>query len=218
MEGSSVTAQPRRYARSAVTREKLLDAAERLFAQHGISTTTKRQLTETAGQSNNAAVDYHFGSWENLVRAVLERHAVDVDQRRERLLAELPADPNIHELVDCMVRPFTDHLADLPTPTWYARLSLQALADPKWRPLAVSILEDSPSMRAAAELMTERGPVLDVDLAEERYVMGRLLVLHMCANRERDIEEEAPPLRRTWHEAGDGLVEAITALWLPRPS
>jgi AcrR family transcriptional regulator len=214
MADSPTTARQGQYARSAVTREKILDVAERLFTEQGISATSKRQLTEEAGQSNNAAVDYHFGSWQNLVSAVLQRHVVDVEQRRERMLAELPEQPGLRELIRCMVQPYTDHLAALPQPSWYARLSLQVLADPQWRTLAVPLMEDSPTERAAVELALRHAQMPSDDVKHERIEMGSLLVLHMCADRERALQHGLPTPRKSWADAGGGLVDAITALWL----
>jgi AcrR family transcriptional regulator len=208
------TTRQRQYTRSAVTREKILDVAERLFAEQGISATSKRQLTEEADQSNNAAVDYHFGSWQNLVRAVLQRHVVDVEQRRERMLAEVPEQPGLRELIRCMVQPFTDHLGALPQPSWYARLNLQVLVDPQWQTLAVPLLEDSPTQRAAIELVLRHAQMPSEDVKQERIDMGRLLALHMCADRERALQHGLPTPRKSWPDAGRGLVDAITALWL----
>jgi AcrR family transcriptional regulator len=70
------------------TREKLLDAAEQLFAEHGISGTTLRALTRSA-QVNLAAVHYHFGGKEGLLDAVVERRATAMNQERLRELDEL---------------------------------------------------------------------------------------------------------------------------------
>ena len=70
------------------TREKLLDAAEQLFAEHGISGTTLRALTRSA-KVNLAAVHYHFGGKEGLLDAVVERRATAMNQERLRELDEL---------------------------------------------------------------------------------------------------------------------------------
>lgn len=55
------------------TAKKLLDAAERLFAQHGFAETSLRTITSKAGV-NLAAVNYHFGSKEALIQAVFQRY------------------------------------------------------------------------------------------------------------------------------------------------
>ena len=54
------------------TREVLLDTAKKLFSEHGIQAACLRMITQQAG-ANLAAVHYHFGSKEGLVRAVFSR-------------------------------------------------------------------------------------------------------------------------------------------------
>jgi AcrR family transcriptional regulator len=67
------------------TRQRLLDAAEHLFAMEGFHSTSLRALTGAA-KANLAAVKYHFGSKEALLEAVFERRLVPLNQlRRERL-------------------------------------------------------------------------------------------------------------------------------------
>src|SRR5262245_39243766 len=67
------------------TRERLLDAAERLFATRGFEATSLRDVTSQA-KANIAAVNYHFGSKDALVRAVFERRLGEVNRRRIELL------------------------------------------------------------------------------------------------------------------------------------
>ena len=59
-------------AEESDTRTRLLDAAERLFAERTYSETSLRAITTAAG-ANLAAVNYHFGSKERLFRAVFHR-------------------------------------------------------------------------------------------------------------------------------------------------
>jgi AcrR family transcriptional regulator len=67
------------------TKDRILGAAEELFAQYGFSGTSLRQVTSRA-DVNIAAVNYHFGSKENLVNEVFRRR---MDEMSERRLAEL---------------------------------------------------------------------------------------------------------------------------------
>ena len=66
------------------TRERILDAAERLFMQSGYEGTSMRMITGEAGV-NLAAVNYHFGSKEALLREVFRRRLTWLN--RERLIA-----------------------------------------------------------------------------------------------------------------------------------
>ncbi|OZI39811.1 TetR family transcriptional regulator [Bordetella genomosp. 5] len=72
------------------TRDAILDTAEQLFAERGHENTSMRQITGAAGV-NLAAVNYHFGSKEALVQAVLKRRLAVVNSERLRLLDEMQA-------------------------------------------------------------------------------------------------------------------------------
>lgn len=72
------------------TKERILDAAEQLFAKQGIDSTSLRAVT-TAAKVNLAAVNYHFGSKAQLVQAVYARRIGPVNDERLRLLAEVEA-------------------------------------------------------------------------------------------------------------------------------
>jgi len=75
-------------ATSADTKTRILDAAEQLFMEHGFEATSLRSLTSAAGV-NLAAVNYHFGSKEELFQAVLTRRLDPMNQERIELLERL---------------------------------------------------------------------------------------------------------------------------------
>lgn len=75
-------------ARNNDTRERILDAAERLFMAHGYEGTSMRQITGEAGV-NLAAVNYHFGSKETLIQEVFRRRLDWLNEERLRVLDEL---------------------------------------------------------------------------------------------------------------------------------
>lgn len=70
------------------TKDKILDAAEALFMAHGFEATSLRSIT-AAASVNLAAVNYHFGSKEELFEAVLTRRLDPMNQRRVDLLSQL---------------------------------------------------------------------------------------------------------------------------------
>lgn len=73
------------------TKNKILDTAESLFAEHGFEATSLRMITTAAGV-NLAAVNYHFRSKDDLIRAVLARRIGPLNQKRmESLRAHLEA-------------------------------------------------------------------------------------------------------------------------------
>lgn len=78
---------PPRSTQSGATRDRILAAAERLFAQHGFSGTTMRALTREAG-ANLAAVNYHFGNKDGLLEEVFRTYLEPINRERMRLLQE----------------------------------------------------------------------------------------------------------------------------------
>jgi AcrR family transcriptional regulator len=72
------------------TRLRILDAAEALFTQYGFEATTLRQITGAAAV-NLAAVNYHFGSKEELIREVFRRRLTWLNQQRLQELDRLEA-------------------------------------------------------------------------------------------------------------------------------
>ena len=72
------------------TKEQILDAAEKMFAEHGIEAVSLRSIIGEA-DVNLAAIHYHFGSREGLVEAVFERRVGPINQERIALLDELEA-------------------------------------------------------------------------------------------------------------------------------
>lgn len=73
------------------TRLRILDAAELLFTEHGFEATTLRQITGVA-EVNLAAVNYHFGSKEALIREVFRRRLTWLNQQRLKELDRLEAE------------------------------------------------------------------------------------------------------------------------------
>ncbi|WP_162958142.1 TetR family transcriptional regulator [Nocardia yunnanensis] len=112
-------------------RELILLAGERTIAERGPDVAL-RDIAVAAGQRNNSAVHYHFGSRDGLIAAIIERHQPALEARRMELLADhedSDAPDTVATLVDILVRP----MFDVPTAegsTHYARFLEQARAHP----------------------------------------------------------------------------------------
>lgn len=97
------------------TRTRLLDAAERLFAERNLDAVSVRDITEAAG-ANTAAVHYHFGSKAGLVTAILERRAGVMGRRRAELLDALEGRQHLdlRSVAEAMVLPTAEMAASAP--------------------------------------------------------------------------------------------------------
>lgn len=93
----------------ADTKERILDVSERLFADSGFAKTSLRDITSEAGV-NLAAVNYHFGSKEALLEAILERRFRPINDKRIVMLDELEAaasskGPDLEDILTALLEP-----------------------------------------------------------------------------------------------------------------
>ena len=89
------------------TKEQIVLAAERLFAERGYEGVSLREIGAAAGSGNNSAVQYHFGSKEQLVVAIFENRLTYIDDRRAVLIAQLEPH-HIRAWVECYVLPLLE--------------------------------------------------------------------------------------------------------------
>ena len=91
------------------TKEKILDAAEELFALNGFAATSIRAITSHA-EVNLAALNYHFGSKDALIDAVFERRIGPLNQARLSLLAAVKREagkesPTLEDVLGAFLQP-----------------------------------------------------------------------------------------------------------------
>jgi AcrR family transcriptional regulator len=90
---------------AADTRERLLAAAERLFAEHGYSRVSVRAIAAAAGV-NWSLVGYHFRGKDGLLSEVYRRHCSTLNTERLKLLAEARRGrPRLERIIEAFVRP-----------------------------------------------------------------------------------------------------------------
>lgn len=116
-------------SRSQATRDRILDAAERLFAGRGFHGVSVRDITGAAGV-DVALASYHFGSKMGVLEAVFLRRAADLnDERIARLDAVLAAAsrraPRLEDIIDAFTSPLLDR-SSRGSPGWKSYFALIA--------------------------------------------------------------------------------------------
>jgi AcrR family transcriptional regulator len=118
---------------SARTREQLILAGERLFAERGIDNVSLRQINSEAGQRNSSASHYHFGSKESLVTAITEYRFDSLNNRRTALLAALPPTDGprpVGTWIEALVYPIVEEIDNSEGGTNFIRFISQLLGHP----------------------------------------------------------------------------------------
>jgi len=214
----TLSATSTRAARPAKTRpaagEQMILAAERLFAERGIGAVSLREIGAAAGQRNNGAAQYHFGTKRGLIDAIVEYRMRPINERRVALLGEIDAagrGGELRALVEVLVLPFAAYVAE--HGTHWARFLAQASAEPD---IALEEVLDRPEMRGLHEVSRRIEAVLrPLPAAVRRYrleLAGTLLV-HAGASWERAALRRPARAARTAPLAAD-LVDAIVGLLL----
>lgn len=108
------TARSKLTPTSERTREQLILAGERLFAQGGLDNVSLRQINNAAGQRNSSAAHYHFGSKDALVKAIHEYRGDRVNKRRHAMLAQMSAHDcaSVRPLIKALVYPIVAEIEE----------------------------------------------------------------------------------------------------------
>ena len=102
----------------------MIEVAEKLIGERGLDSVSMRDVAAAAGQRNNSAVQYHFGSRDGLIMQILRRRLAALDAERQRRLAELDElglGTDLSALVQVLYGPIVDLLRAQPEATHYAR-------------------------------------------------------------------------------------------------
>ncbi|GAA3254681.1 TetR/AcrR family transcriptional regulator [Nonomuraea helvata] len=214
MQVSTAVATP--SPRSTRARDKLMHTAERLYAEHGFANVSIRMISEAAGQRNKSAVQYHFSTRDELIQAILARHAAAIDEHRIPMVAALEAsgEVSLRRWITCILTPHIEHHIELGTPSWYGRFLAQAVVEPSLREHATQASMRTPSFQRLEKLWPPRQD-RDPDLSAQYRAMIRLLVVHMCAELEGDLASglvAVADAEQSWRRLGEHLITAVCGL------
>jgi AcrR family transcriptional regulator len=198
---------------ASTTRDRLLDAAAHEFAEHGVWNASLIEVTRRAGQRNRAALRYHFGTREQVLCAVLERHVEFLAQREGELLAKARRTPDddVGAVVEAIVRP----AAELAASGWRGRACLLIVAelageDPaRFSPELESVLARTGGNEVYA-VLEQRMPPLPREIVDERNSLITSFILHAVADRERAKARTGRPSRHVL--ADEAFVENLVLM------
>ena len=127
-------AQPDIILPEKEARQRLLDSAEQLFAEKGFDSTSVRDLTELA-KCNIAAVNYHYGSKENLYQKVFHKHFTLMRETRitgiNQVMQNHGSQTTLEQLIEAFARAFLEPLLDDSSGRLTMRLMMREMTDPR---------------------------------------------------------------------------------------
>jgi TetR/AcrR family transcriptional regulator, regulator of cefoperazone and chloramphenicol sensitivity len=173
---------------ATLTRSRLLRAGEFLFAREGVAGTRMSDVVRRAGQANESAVSYHFGSRDGLLAAIVAKHMESMESRRK-----VPEGDDLNALVREAVVPTArllktedgrDFLRIIDQLAGYSGVGARAFAEP----LQGTVLEQQ--LTALQDLLRPR---LGRRLADERVATMVLFLTSSLAERARTIDGQTSP-------------------------
>ncbi len=178
--------------------DRLINAAEQLFGEHGIDGVSLRQISQAAGTANNYAVQYHFDDLLGLIRAISRKRMPGIETQRAKLLMQAKAEgklTDIRTLLEIIYRPVIEH-TNAQGEKAYARFILAALYSPVSRNVtSTDILEEMPIAVHVMDLIASLLKSFSPNLLAERQRLVSLMLLNCIFSRftlqENSFSEEA---------------------------
>lgn len=188
---------------------QLLLAAERLFAERGVAGVSLRQISVEAGSSNNSAIRYHFGSKDDLLRAIFTYRLGDLTQRRALLRARARPD-DLREQVEAHVIPLIE-LAESPDSSYVSFIDQLQRTDQ-----VEVFLQQPDAMKSQEEFVSVMQRLLahiPEPARSMRIQQAQDLAVHLAAERERAIRRNDAAVPFALFVAGvvDGLSGFLAA-------
>jgi len=197
---------------ATAAKERMIEAAERLFAQRGFGGVSLREIRAATGQRNTAAVHYHFGTKQRLVEAILEYRMQRRNEQRLAMLAEVERGgrlADLRALVEAEFCPFSDSLR---RGSYYARFLAQAQSDPAASRFLIDYaLRTQQGARLANTRFHAALRKLPASVRTHRLRSAGLMWIQRMAEHERELESRRGPAMPTAALAAD-LVNMIVAM------
>ncbi|MGF1456986.1 MAG: TetR/AcrR family transcriptional regulator [Alphaproteobacteria bacterium] len=197
------------------TKEALIRAAERLFAEKGLGTVSVRDITRAAGARNESALHYHFGGVEALIREVFANRYRDIEEARLARLAEFDAagkNGDIQAVMEVSVGPLFQACSD-ENGRLYAHFLAQLVTDPRFD-LAELVEDFAPScvLPIADRALAALGD-LPAETVRARLRQSFTISIILTADYVRRIDAgDAPPVDEAVREAAACLAGFLRAM------
>jgi AcrR family transcriptional regulator len=176
------------------TRERLLDAAERLWGDRGLEGVSLQEIRLAAGQRNSSALQFHFGDRDGLRLALAQRHIPRLAAMQQELyqrLVERGRENDLAGLVEVLVRPIAEYVRRGPSERAWLKIAAADLGRPE---IALEDLVDHATplaVHVGATIHSQLSTVIRPEVAGDRILSIVIACHHLCADRAR--LDDSPP-------------------------
>lgn len=215
------TLSARLTPKSVATRAKLVSVAEMLFALRGVEGVSLKDIAQAARQRHSNACQYHFGSKDNLIQAILDKHVPGIVARRNALFdaMEETRQSSPRQVVAAFVRPVADKLFDADGGKEFLQINAGLVPQ---HTLAASepgnpryVIPDQTRLsRHLAAIVPKRAAD---SVVQNRLMMAGIMLFHGLADFSRLLDTSSRPHSRAETEAFVAELEAMILAVLTAP-
>ncbi|MEH6634473.1 MAG: TetR family transcriptional regulator [Halioglobus sp.] len=166
------------------TKRRLVDTAERLFADQGVDQVKLVDVSREAGQKNRNAAQYHFGDRAGLINAVLDKHSDMIALARQVMLDQLERQEEItlRELIEAQVLPIARHVQSHTNGLTYLMLNRQLINSSKHIGMSLQRINDRPEVLRLQRLMRPFLAPHSADALRAKMILLHCMLFNGLAN------------------------------------
>ena len=176
-------------------KQALLDAAAVLMDEHGVDNVTVQDISQASGHRNRSAVQYHFGSRDAVIRAVITRTMAPIDAERNLLLDHLEttgAPLTARSALEVVVLPLARQLRT-PEGRRYLRIAAQLINHPRFMTDARDGIAVNTSIARCAAYILPSLDHLPAPVVAERTSQVTGFIIRACGDQARLMDSDPPP-------------------------
>jgi AcrR family transcriptional regulator len=189
------------------TRAQLIRAGERLFSERGIYAVSLREINRDADQRNSTALQYHFEDRQGLILAILRKHEVGVDEKRNELLDEIErtGQMDLSVFSSALVIPAAEKLSDRKGGRAYLRIAAELVNSYRPRVDPIETISTSVSLNRWRTMVEPSLSPLAVDPLHRRFTAIRIMLVELARRAES-------PRRKDDRLFASHLIDLVTAI------
>jgi AcrR family transcriptional regulator len=161
----------------------MIDAAEALFAEHGVDNVTMLDIARAAGQGNRNAPQYHFGDKAGIINAVLDKHSDLISLRRREMMDAIVTrgSPTLRDLVEAYVLPVALHVENNPNGLAFLLINSQLRTSGSFARLVVERAARYPEVIELTKKLGQAMSAANRAERESKILLIQTLVFHGLA-------------------------------------
>jgi AcrR family transcriptional regulator len=208
-------AKNKHAARSAITRQRFIEAAQTLFAERSVDAVSVNEITIAAGQRNRNALQYHFGDRDGLLQAIIDYHGERVNALRQPVLDGLDPEGNsAGNAARALLMPLITYIEQDDTGVHYVKLlsQLAAINSTDTNPRSSGTYSFGQDPRLHTVIVRAIGHLPPYEAQQRLFFMVSMTfhgLADICRAHGANSDEDVLTLRRDLMHA---LVDAVAAI------